>query len=98
MTKAEKVIYNNEYQKYLDRKAAEDPDFFCKEFKTLTERIKEEYEKADAKEFNRQMEYYEAQVRILKERMACQLLKEHGYSYNESFVFGLSDVQAAKRW
>lgn len=98
MNRVEKVMYNSEYNRYLDRKINEDPDFFCKEFRNLTDKMAEEYKKKHTEKIDRNMEYYEEKLKLVKERMACQLLREHGYAYEESYVFGLTDVRAFTRW
>lgn len=97
MSNVENVLYTSEYNKFLDRKIKEDPEFFCKEFQNVTEKLKNECNRP-TENFEKNIRYYEAQIRILKERMACQLLKEHGYEYQEYYIFGLNDVHASDRW
>lgn len=94
------VICRTEYNKFLDCKEKEDPEIVCKEFIRLSESIKKIYNSIPNEEENKkskELEYYEEQIKVLKNRITGNYLKEHGYDFNDSFLFSL-DTWAEKRW
>lgn len=100
LTNVRAAICRTKYNKFLDSKENEDPEIVCKEFIRLSDSIKKIYNSIPNEEDNKkseELEYYEEQINVLKNRITENYLKEHGYNFNDSFLFSLEHL-GRKRW